>query len=179
MFVLAIAGGIALASWNSPDFEIYGFIAASISTISQACLNILSKRAMIISNVGGLEAQRAMACVAFVMTLSFAILNGITKQIISSMTHFDRKNATVWKASPPMRLSIAASIAYHVEYVLSFVFVKLVHPVTFGACDSVRRLGIIIAGRAMFGGEKFSVTNRLGVLMTLLGAFYYALSLAR
>jgi hypothetical protein len=176
---IAIAIGIALASWNSPVFELYGFLAAIISTISQAFLNISSKRAMTIANLGGLEAQRAMASVAFCITVSVVMLHSITHLLTSSWNQYDQKSVTDWKGNPPLTLSLGASIAYHVEYLLSFLFVRLVQPITYGAFDAVRRLGIIIAGRAMFGGEKFTVTNRIGVMMTLLGAFFYSMTLAK
>lgn len=176
--LIPIAVGIALASWNSPVFELYGFMAAIVSTVSQACLNIYSKRAMVISKVSGLEAQRAMVCIALGITIFMAFVNGIINQIASAM-NLDRNSTKVWRGIPPVGLSIAAAVAYHVEYVLSFVFVKLVHPITFGAFDAVRRLCIILSGRAMFGGERFSITNHLGVIMTLLGAFLYSLSITK
>jgi len=176
--LIPIAVGIAMASWNSPVFELYGFVAAIVSTISQACLNIYSKKAMIVSKVGGLEAQRAMVCVALGITICMAFFNGILNQ---GMKNEDSNHAysASWKGIPPIHISMAAAVAYHIEYVLSFIFVKLVHPISFGAVDAVRRLGIILAGRVMFGGEQFSTTNHVGVLMTLLGAFLYSLSMAK
>eukprot|EP00558_Chaetoceros_sp_UNC1202_P002643 CAMPEP_0197246094 /NCGR_PEP_ID=MMETSP1429-20130617/10663_1 /TAXON_ID=49237 /ORGANISM="Chaetoceros sp., Strain UNC1202" /LENGTH=202 /DNA_ID=CAMNT_0042706697 /DNA_START=26 /DNA_END=634 /DNA_ORIENTATION=+ len=76
---------------------------------------------------------------------------------------------------PPPTLSIAAAAAYHFEYVLTFLFLKLVNPISFGTCDAIRRLGIIIAGRVMFGGEPFSMVNYAGVALALLGALGYSI----
>ena len=68
-----------------------------------------------------------------------------------------------------------ATIAYHAEYVLSFMFVKLVAPITYGACDSVRRLSIIISGHYLFGSHPFSKLNLLGISMALVGALGYSI----
>jgi hypothetical protein len=58
---------------------------------------------------------------------------------------------------------------------LSFTFVSLVSPITYGACDAVRRLSIIITGRAMFGGEPFTRLNIAGIAMALVGALSYSI----
>lgn len=69
-----------------------------------------------------------------------------------------------------------AVCAYHIEYVLSFMFVKLVAPITYGACDAIRRLAIIITGQRMFGGHPFSPLNFVGMGLALLGALSYAIT---
>ena len=65
------------------------------------------------------------------------------------------------------------------EYVLSFSFVSLVEPITYGTCDALRRLLIIITGRQLFGGDKFSKTNLGGICMALVGALMYSITSAR
>jgi len=65
------------------------------------------------------------------------------------------------------------------EYVLSFSFVGLVEPITYGTCDALRRLLIIVAGRQLFGGDKFSKTNLGGIFMALLGALMYSITSAK
>lgn len=56
---------------------------------------------------------------------------------------------------------------------------KLVEPITYGTCDAIRRLAIIVAGQNMFGGEPFSKLNIGGIAMSLLGALAFALSSAK
>jgi multidrug transporter EmrE-like cation transporter len=73
-------------------------------------------------------------------------------------------------------LTILAFGSYHLEYLLSFMFVKLVQPITYGTLDAVRRLGIILAGRAMFGGAPLTWLNRSGIALALLGALGYSLA---
>lgn len=80
---------------------------------------------------------------------------------------------------PPVWLSSMAIIAYHIEYVLSFVFVKMVQPITYSTCDALRRLSIILVGRRMFarpGQEPFTRINILGIALALLGALSYSIT---
>jgi Triose-phosphate Transporter family len=66
--------------------------------------------------------------------------------------------------------------AYHIEYVLSFIFVKLVAPITYGTCDAIRRLAIILVGRRMFGGDPLSKINVAGIALALTGALSYSIA---
>ena len=56
------------------------------------------------------------------------------------------------------------------------MFVKLVQPITYGTCDAVRRLGIILTGRAFFAGDNLTRTNILGIALALLGALSYSIA---
>jgi hypothetical protein len=94
----------------------------------------------------------------------------------------DRLQSTMFAPAPshPTQwLTFLAVVAYHMEYVLSFMFVELVEPITYGTCDALRRLLIIVAGRQMFGGDRFSSVNLSGIGMALLGALMYSMTSAK
>jgi len=169
-----IALGITGASWDSPTFEKLGFLAAMISTASQAALNIASKRAMAITKVTGVDAQRCMAVMAFILTVGVSLLRGLFASKSKSPLQSETKSTIQF---PPTWLSLFAVAAYHVEYVFAFTFVKLVSPITYGACDGIRRLAIIAAGKQMFGGPKFSTINIFGIVLSLIGALGYTLAM--
>ena len=173
--LLPIAVGIGMASWNTPTFELYGFLAAIISTTSQAALNVVSKRVMKRTGIKGVEAQRSMVLVALCIGLSMTVINSIgswiseVRELISNPTstvqewektqeeeHSLLPSSTNIQSHPPLWLTSLAILAYHMEYVLSFSFVSLVEPITYGTCDALRRLLIIITGRQLFGGDKVS-----------------------
>lgn len=162
--LIPIALGIACASWNSPTFEPFGFAAAMTSCAAQSALNVSSKRAMNKTGIAGPEAQRCMVSVGFVISLFLSIfqVSQTPKQVTS--------------AEPPAWLSCFAVVSYHLEYVLSFMFVKLVAPITYGACDAVRRLAIILSGHVMFGGDPFTVLNIAGIGLAVLGALAYSIT---
>lgn len=179
--LIPIAIGVAMASWNSSSFDLLGFLAAMGSATSQSALNVISKRALVKSGIGGLEAQRTMAAVASIISILFTSLycfvfrgNSINSTTVQRSTHRAKSLPSLLPSSPPHSLSFAAVAAYHSEYVLSFMFVKLVEPVTYGACDAIRRLLIIIVGRKMFGGEAFSSSNQIGIGLALIGAFCFS-----
>ena len=174
LFPSAIALGIALASWDSPCWEPIGFMAAIISCIAQAALNISSKRALTRTRVGGLDGQRAMATVAFIIA-SFSLL-GESLLVHRRSGDTDKKRLPARNKIPPLSLSLAAVAAYHIEYTLSFLFLGLVKSISYGTCDAIRRLGIIIVGQWMFGGDRFSFLNLTGIALALLGAFSYSLN---
>ena len=225
MSLIPIALGIGASSWNSPTFELLGFVAALISTTSQAALNVVSKRVMKRTCIHGVEAQRAMVFVALgiglLMTTVSSIGQGSTQQqqhgagVVSPSTttttkrtdvaalhqshHKEEKegskkdtNNAIAAASraenltsqqqqqhPPYWLTFVAVLAYHMEYVLSFSFVSMVEPITYGTCDALRRLLIIVAGKAMFGGAKFSNLNLGGMITALVGALLFSITSAR
>jgi solute carrier family 35 protein E1 len=189
--LIPIAGGIAMASWNSPTFETLGFLAAMASTISQTALNVTSKRVMGKTGVTGLEAQRAMASCAFLISFIMLLWTNSYQYIKRSSTtttdhlknnQFVDVNSkpiiTTTEELPPIHLFLGAICSYHMEYVLSFMFVRLVQPITYGTCDAIRRLCLIISGRVMFGGEAFSKLNITGIGVAILGALAYSYSSA-
>jgi hypothetical protein len=165
--LVPIAAGIAAASWDSPVFELQGFLYAMLSCTAQTGLNIMSKKSMARTGLSGPQGQRAMVAVALVITITVFLLKNISS----------REDSAEETRSPPAWLSLMALVAYHMEYIMSFTFVRLVQPVTYGACDAVRRLSIIISGHYMFGNDtSFSRTNITGIATAIFGALCYAVT---
>ena len=102
----------------------------------------------------------AMVTVGFLITIIY-----LTMLLVQRQEHSEEKSIL----QLPTWLSGMAVTAYHVEYLLSFMFVKLVAPITYGACYAVRRLSIIISGRQMFGGAPFSRLDKAGIGWSWLG----------
>lgn len=165
--LVPIALGIAAASWDSPTFETIGFAAAVISCTAQSALNVSSKHAMTRTGTVGPQAQRAMAAVGFAITFVFSGIQAMMNK---------PRDADSKRIDPPAWLTAMAVISYHLEYVLSFMFIKLVAPVAYGACDAMRRLSIIVSGHAMFGGHPFTPLNISGIAMALVGALAYSIT---
>ncbi len=167
--LLPIAIGIATASWNHPTFEPLGFVAATVSCAAQSALNVSCKKAMAKGGVSGPIAQRAMVAVGLVVALAYSSI----QMAVSSGSN--EASLSTLERQPPLGLSAVAVLAYHMEYVLSFSFVKMIAPVSYSACDAVRRLGIIIAGQCMFGGPPFTGLNIVGIGLALLGALGFSI----
>lgn len=165
--LVPIALGIGTASWDHPTFEPLGVLAAFVSCTAQSALNVSSKRVMNKLSVSGVLAQRAMITVGLAIT---SIVSGL--QIYARATS---KSLQETEEQPPVWLTVAAATAYHVEYVLSFIFVNLVAPITYSTCDAIRRLSIIIAGHFMFGGHPFTTLNIIGIGSALLGGAAFAI----
>jgi hypothetical protein len=170
--LLPIALGIAAASWNSPTFEKYGFLAALTSTLAQSALNVSSKTAITKTGIRGPDAQRAMVAVGLVLALSSTSLVTLFSSRKDPVDAMDEEHPP----QPPLWLGSAAVVAYHIEYVLSFMFVRLVAPITYGTCDAMRRLSIILSGRVMFGGAPLTRINLFGIGLALLGALSYSIT---
>ena len=169
-----------MASWNSPTFDLSGFLAAILSATAQASLNVSCKRALTSTKMNGLQAQTTMAALAFCIAIITTTMSSI--EINSLWRNNNDDNEKVAQRNnnardlPPLPLFIGAVSSYHVEYVLSFLFLSLVKPITYGTCDAIRRLGIIISGRQMFGGEAFSTINYAGIGLALIGALGYSIT---
>lgn len=172
--LLPIAIGIAAASWNSPTFETIGFLAAVTSATAQSALNVTSKRAMMKTGVTGVAAQRVMVAVGLVIAIAMTLIQVLTTRYAKESTTDD--SMAVTESSPPAWLTAFAAASYHLEYILSFMFVRLVEPITYGTCDAIRRLAIIITGRGFFGGPPLTRYNILGVALALLGAMSYSIA---
>ena len=166
--LVPIALGIACASWNSPTLDSRGFCAAMVSCVAQSALNVSSKRAMTKTGLQGPQAQRAMVAVGLVLATLLSLLQQQQQQVQQRQGQVPQQ--------PPAWLTSMAVTSYHLEYCLSFMFVKLVAPITYGTCDAVRRLSIIVTGRCMFGGEPFSLLNLSGIGLALLGALSYSIA---
>lgn len=177
-----------MASWNTPTFDTSGFLAAILSTTAQAALNVFCKRALVRTNTdSGMEAQTTMAALAFCFATIVISIQDLHKSISSKpkvekstsegkMTNNNDDSRRSVHELPPLPVFVGAIMSYHIEYALSFLFLTLVKPITFGTCDALRRLGIIICGRKMFGGERFSLINYLGMGLALFGALCYSIS---
>ena len=184
--LLPIAFGIGAASWDAPTFECIGFLAAMSSAIAQSALNVSSKRIMQRTGVTGPAAQRAMVSVGLVLTLILTFLRHVHAQFLThpldgqscrqADLSLNKDQSALQLTPPPLWLTFMAAVAYHVEYSLSFMFVSLVQPITYGACDAVRRLSIIMSGRAMFGGAPLTRVNLWGIALALSGALAYSVT---
>ena len=167
--LVPIVGGIGAASWNAPSFEVLGFAAAMVSCVSQACLNVCSRRVMIRHSVDGMGAQRVMVCLGFCYAAVMTTIRVLMGWVRQQQQHQTRRQEL-----SPWGHTLMAVLAYHVEYCLSFIFVKLVQPITYGTCDALRRLFIIMSGKVFFGGDRFTHLNVAGIAMALSGALFYA-----
>lgn len=172
--LLPIACGIGMASWNAPTFEAIGFVCACVSATAQSALNVLSKKAIKKTGLAGPAAQRTMVAVGLCLTV---VLNAY--QFLGLSRRGEKSDSAKDAIQPPWDLTALAVVSYHVEYLLSFLFVQLVQPVTYGACDAVRRLSIILCGRKMFGGAPLSRLNQLGIFLALSGALCYSVATSR
>lgn len=119
------------------------------------------------TGIRGADAQRAMVAVGLILAIASTAAQKLRKT---------DDNTSVDRIQPPFWLGTAAVVAYHVEYVLSFMFVRLVQPITYGTCDAMRRLAIILTGQAMFGGASFTHINIFGIALSLLGALSYSIA---
>ena len=181
--LIPIAVGIAAASWSAPTYELLGFIMACISATAQSALNVTSKRALAKAKLSGPVGQRTMVAVGLIFTVTINLLQIIMTSIqrrrtwrISTCNDSPTGNKLQQRVeTPPLWLTFMAMVAYHVEYLLSFIFVTLVGPITYGTCDAIRRLCIILFGRLFFGGDPFTKMNKIGIATALLGALCYSI----
>ena len=189
--LIPIAFGIAAASWSAPTYEMLGFIMACISATAQSALNVTSKRALAKAKLSGPIGQRTMVAVGLIFTVLINMIQitmtTVQRQRALSQPSSNQKNLPIESnlskrrtttsdvATPPLWLTLMAMVAYHVEYLLSFIFVTLVGPITYGTCDAIRRLCIILFGRMFFGGDPFTNLNKIGIATALVGALSYSI----
>ena len=156
--------GVALSAWADTEFAWDGFMAACISTISQALLNVTSKTSIQSSGLSGQTSQLILVTIAstmmFIGNVAFEFLDW--EPIINRAK--DDQMALV--------ILVMVSVAYHAEYVLNFIVTENVSEVHFSVLDVARRLSIILAGAIMFG-KVLSGLNIFGVSLALTGVLLF------
>jgi len=83
--------------------------------------------------------------------------------------HSSLQQGDIW----PTALIVIASFAYYVEYVLNFIFVGYVNPVTFSVSDIARRVAIISTGAVVFH-KPLTAMNWIGISVALFGVLSYS-----
>lgn len=175
--LIPIVIGIATASFSSQSFDLLGFVFAVTSCISQSALNVSSKKVLSDINVTGAEAQRVMVTAALIFMTCLVGIKSLKDYLsLDEREEIPKELETVPSNHPPLLLSLMAVTAYHFEYVLSFVFVSLTDPISYALSDAMRRLLVILAGKAMFGGDKLSNKNKCGIGLAVFGAMMYAIN---
>ena len=72
----------------------------------------------------------------------------------------------------PLQLTLLASVAYHIEYALNFIFSGFVSNVSFSVSDIARRICIISIGSVMFNKTLTSL-NCCGIGIAISGVLWY------
>lgn len=160
--------GVALASASDLDFSLGGLVAALGSALAQALLNIISKRQLKELRVSGREAQFLMASCCMVAALPVYALHPAQlsdaddREVFAHAAHVPRAGAIL----------LLGGVAYHIEYMLNFMFIPFVSPLAFSITDIARRLTIIIAGAILFS-KALTTLNVLGITLALGGVLWY------
>lgn len=178
--LIPICVGVALASGSDMYFSYLGLGAALVSALAQTFMNLSIKKVRQKTGHSGSKAFLGMTilCTAFTLpvTIVFSKLPeyGYSQFTPSSFDHLlaaysEAQSGLYW----PIILMAVASIAYHVEYALNFVFVGFVSSVTFSVCDIARRIAIIITGAILFD-KILTADNWIGIGVALSGVLWYS-----
>ena len=181
--LIPICLGVALASGSDLDFTVYGLVAAFVSAIAQTLMNISIKSVRGKIGYSGLKAFMGMTIVCTVMT-ALVILADLVQlnfnqptsvlvqpksiQIMQSVFN-DAGAGSFW----PVQLVLLSALAYHLEYMLNFMFVGYVNSVMFSVSDIVRRISIILVGAVVFN-KVLTGTNWAGIGVALGGVLWYS-----
>lgn len=174
--LLPICIGVALASGTDLQFSLSGFAAAVTSAVAQTFMNVSIKAVREKSGLSGPLAFYGMALVASILTLPILFFAGLFMGEAYSAMHVIQECLFAGSLGNyfPMLLFLLAALAYHSEYILNFVFVSFVNPVTFSVCDIGRRLAIIVNGAIVFK-KPLTEYNIIGLAISVSGVLWYSL----
>ena len=177
--LIPICVGVALASGSDLDFSVMGLLAAFVSSFAQTLMNITIKKVRNETKYSGLKSFMGMTIVSSVVTAmviigQFVQLNvgqiSIPQSVVILQTVMtDLSSGNSW----PFALVLLASLAYHLEYMLNFIFVGYVNSVMFSVADIVRRIAIIVVGAVVFN-KVLTGRNWVGIVTTLSGVLWYS-----
>jgi hypothetical protein len=180
--LLPICLGVGLACMGDLSFSLTGFLAGLVSALSQTFMNISIKNVRNKTGYSGMKAFLGMTILATLITFPFMLASDVlthqnnTDSGSLSLNSFDKLMGTYTAFqegdSWPLTLTAIASLAYHIEYVLNFIFVGFVSSVAFSVSDIARRISIITIGSIVFQ-KKLSGMNWLGIAIALSGVLWY------
>jgi len=176
--LMPICVGIGMTSYSNSSFTPLGLFYALTSCLFQVSLNILSKKKISTSPmtgpIAGMHCHLNMVIIGFFLS----VLKIIGDKIYKINFHESRNESRNKLKEPivPPSLALKASLSYHLEYTLSFILISLIHPLTYGVSDAIRRLGIIVYGKIINPKteEKFNKRNVVGMGMALVGGVGYS-----
>lgn len=192
--LLPICFGVSLACYGDLNFNLNGLIAGLVSALSQTFMNISIKTIRIKTGYSGMKSFLGMTILSSLITFPIMLANesfqssGDTNSHSHSNSNLNDSNPTLSLTSLeklteifylfsttdkwPLTLTIIASLAYYIEYLLNFVFVGYVNNVTFSVCDITRRISIIVIGSIVFN-KKLTSMNWIGIIIALSGVLWY------
>ena len=168
-----------MASGSDLDFSPIGLSAALTSALAQTFMNISIKKVRDSSGYSGQKSFLGMTIVATLTTIPVVMAaasaaSTTNNTTINTITRIvDVQNSLVSGDSWPLSLIVLAAIAYHIEYVMNFIFVGYVSAVTFSVCDIARRIAIITIGAIVFN-KVLTRQNWVGISVALGGVLWYS-----
>ena len=147
------------------------------SALAQTFMNIMVKSVQKKHNYSGVQAFMGMTIVCTLLTAGVVVSQLATeKSSDSSISSVDVlqnvfvqfTNGEQW----PLQLTLLASLAYHIEYALNFIFSGYVSNVSFSVSDIARRICIIIIGSVMFS-KTLTTLNCVGIVIAIGGVLWY------
>lgn len=177
--LLPICVGVGLACMGDLSFSFNGFLAGLVSALAQTFMNISIKDVRLKTGYSGMKAFLGMTILSTIITFPFMLATDIYQQSDSSsmnVNSFDKllnaytsfQSGDTW----PLFLTFIASLAYHIEYLLNFIFVGYVSSVAFSVSDIARRISIITIGSFVFN-KKLTGMNWIGIAIALSGVLWY------
>jgi len=151
--LIPICLGIALAAGGDLNFTGAGLIAALVSALAQTGMNLTVKGVRQRTGLSGPEIFLGMS--SFCTLLALPLM--ASSQVAALTGHpipFPIMKSVALKAFRgdivPFSLFLITAFGYYMEYILTFVFVGYVSPVTFSVTDIARRVCAIVVGSVVF-----------------------------
>lgn len=174
--LIPICLGIAVAAGGDLNFTGAGLLAALVSALAQTGMNLTVKGVRARTGLSGPETFLGMSsfCTLFALPLMasshVAAISGYSSPfpIMRSVA----LEATRGRAAA-LGLFLVTAFGYYMEYILTFVFVGYVSPVTFSVTDIARRVCAIVVGSLIFQ-KLLTRANWGGLLVAIGGVLWYS-----
>lgn len=172
--LIPICIGVALACMGDMSFSAIGVAAGLTSTIAQTCMNISIKAVRTKTGYSGMKAFMGMAIVCSALSVPMALVSGMMSVDTPPLEKLREASIAGMEGNYwPISLVVAASLAYHIEYALTFMYVGFVSSVAFSVSDIARRVAIIVMGSMVFN-KQLTQMNWTGIVVALSGVLWYS-----
>lgn len=170
--LVPIVSGIALASYNETSFNLFGFIIACTSAVSQTVYNLLMKNTLKTNQIAFDSSTLLVYACAGTSLLLFpiSVLHHLFDDTVKKFTLESVFSESIQVDTALVLL--VCGINYYCEMSFAVRVIDALGPLGYSVADVFRRLVVIIASIVIFG-NSISTYNALGIVVSMVGVLAY------
>ena len=163
--LLPIVLGVAIATVTEVAFDLMGMGSALGATAGFSLMNIFSKKVLKDTGMHHLKLLCTLGRISCLMFLPVWLIFDSRKVVDYLMDDNHMSSSIIF-------LLVVDGITHWLQNILAFTILKMVAPLTYAVANVTKRISIISVSILLIGNQV-TASNVCGMLMAILGVFYY------